>query len=85
MFKTVMKIDGMMCPMCEAHINDAIRNAAKVKKVNSSHKKGIAEIISETAPDENALKNAVEKTGYKVIGYESGEYEKKGIMSLFKK
>ena len=27
MTKTVLKIDGMMCGMCEAHVNDAIRNA----------------------------------------------------------
>ena len=25
MIKTALKIDGMMCGMCEAHINDVIR------------------------------------------------------------
>ena len=30
MFKTVLKIDGMMCGMCEAHVNDAIRKAIPV-------------------------------------------------------
>ena len=25
MTKTTLKIDGMMCGMCEAHVNDAIR------------------------------------------------------------
>jgi ATP-binding cassette subfamily B protein len=25
MIKTTLKIDGMMCSMCEAHINDVIR------------------------------------------------------------
>ena len=24
MTKTILKIDGMMCGMCEAHVNDAI-------------------------------------------------------------
>lgn len=33
MFRTVVKIDGMMCGMCEAHINDAIRRNFNVKKV----------------------------------------------------
>lgn len=46
MTKTVLKIDGMMCGMCEAHVNDAIRNAFAVKKVSSSHTKGRTEIIS---------------------------------------
>ena len=32
MTKTVLKIDGMMCGMCEAHVNDAIRNAFAVRE-----------------------------------------------------
>ena len=36
MVKTIVGIDGMMCGMCESHMNDAIRNNFKVKKVNSS-------------------------------------------------
>ena len=39
MTKTVLKIDGMMCGMCESHVNDAIRKAFPVKKVTSSHKR----------------------------------------------
>ena len=27
MFKTTIKVDGMMCGMCEAHVSDAIRKA----------------------------------------------------------
>ena len=27
MTKTTLKIDGMMCGMCESHVNDAIRKA----------------------------------------------------------
>ena len=40
MTETKLKIDGMMCGMCESHINDAIRRAFNVKKVTSSHSKG---------------------------------------------
>ena len=40
MYKTTLKIDGMMCSMCEAHINDVIRkNMKEAKKVSSSHSK----------------------------------------------
>ena len=42
MFETVIRIDGMMCGMCEAHICDAIRSAVPVKKVSASHGKGQA-------------------------------------------
>ena len=40
MIKTTLKIDGMMCGMCEAHMNDVIRKNFKVKKVTSSAKSG---------------------------------------------
>ena len=29
MVKTVLKIDGMMCGMCEAHMNDLIRRISR--------------------------------------------------------
>lgn len=77
MIKTIVKIEGMMCGMCESHINDAIRNKFTVKKVSSSHKTGETEIISETAPDEITLRKAIEETGYKVISVQSEPYEKK--------
>ena len=35
MIKTTVKISGMACAMCEAHINDAVRGAFPVKKVTS--------------------------------------------------
>ena len=31
MTQTTLKIDGMMCGMCESHINDAIRKEFPVK------------------------------------------------------
>ena len=40
MVKITLKIDGMSCGMCEAHINDTVRAAFRIKKVDSSHKKG---------------------------------------------
>lgn len=84
MTKTIMKVDGMMCGMCESHVNDAIRNAVKVKKVTSSHSKGETEVITENEPDTEALRAAVEKTGYKVLDITTEPYEKKGF-SIFKK
>ena len=73
MIKTVFSVDGMTCSMCEAHVNDAIRKAAgKVKKVTSSHSKGISEVISEEPLDEAAVRQALEDIGYRVTGVESG-------------
>ena len=77
MIKTTLKIDGMMCGMCESHINDTIRQSFKIKKVASSHSKGTTEIISESPLDETALREAVGKTGYKVLEIKTEPYEKK--------
>lgn len=79
MIKTTLTIDGMMCSMCEAHVNDAVRDAMQVKSVKSSHKKGTTEIISEQAPNLQTVKDAIEKTGYRVLDMKSEPYEKKGL------
>lgn len=84
MIKTTLKIDGMMCGMCEAHMNDAIRAAFRVKKVTSSHAKGETIIISEDAPDETKLRETVAATGYTLCGIASEPYEKKGLFSFGK-
>ncbi len=55
MIKTTIKITGMACTMCEAHINEAVRNAFSVKKMKSSHSKGEAVILSEEPLDEAVL------------------------------
>lgn len=84
MVKTTLRIDGMMCGMCEAHINDVIRQNFKVKKVSSSHTKGTAEIISESELDGEKLKKAIKDTGYDLVSCDVKPYEKKGFLSFLK-
>lgn len=81
MVKTTLKIDGMACSMCEAHINDCIRKNFKIKKIKTSHSKGVSEIISEKAPEEEKLKKAVSEIGYTILDLRSEEYKKKGLFS----
>ena len=64
--KTTLKIDGMMCTMCESHINEAVRKACKVKKVKSSHINGTTVIISEHRLDDELLKKTIADTGYEL-------------------
>ena len=86
MIKTTLKIDGMMCGMCESHINDAIRNSFDVKKVNSSHTKGETVIVSKEALDEDKIKSVIDKTGYELQSVSSEELvEKKGLFGFLKK
>lgn len=85
MTQTIVKVDGMMCDMCESHINDAVRRAIDVKKVSSSHTKGETEIITEQPIDEQKVRDVIEATGYHVMGVSSKPYEKKGFFSFLKK
>ena len=55
MVKTIVGVDGMMCGMCESHVNEAVRNAFPIKKVSSSHGKKQTEIISEESLDHEKL------------------------------
>ena len=32
MIKTTVQVEGMMCGMCESHVNDAVRKACQVEK-----------------------------------------------------
>lgn len=79
MDKVILKIDGMMCAMCEAHVCDAIRKAVPAaKKVAASRGKKEASFLTEEAVDLKALKAAIDATGYTCLGVESQPYEKKG-------
>ena len=80
MIKTTLKIDGMMCSMCEAHICETIRKAIPAaKKVAASKGKKEASFLTEEAVDAEALKAAIDATGYTCLGIESAPYEKKGL------
>ena len=67
MVKTVLKIDGMMCGMCEAHMNDLIRKNFKVKKVTSSAKDGETVIISDAELDIPWAKKQIKDIGYEMV------------------
>lgn len=85
MFETTLDIDGMMCGMCETHINDAIRKDFSIKKVSSSHVKGKTVIVSEQPLDEEKLRAAIAATGYELKGVHTAPYEKKGLFGMFRR
>ena len=86
MLQYTLTIDGMMCGMCESHVNDAVRKALpKARKVASSHFKKCTTFIVDEAVDETLLRAAVDATGYTVLDSASAPYEKKGLLTFFKK
>ena len=65
MTKTI-KIEGMMCGHCEAHVKKALEAIDGVTEAVASHEKGTA-IVKLNAPvDDEVLKKAVEAQDYKV-------------------
>ena len=85
MIQTTVEVGGMACSMCEAHINDAVRSAFPVEKVSSSHAKGKTVILSKEPLDENALRTAIDATGYTAGEIHAETYEKKGLFHFGKK
>ena len=85
MIQTTVKVSGMACSMCEAHINDMIRGTFSVEKVSSSHSKGETVILSKEPLDENLLRAAIDATGYTTGDIKTETYEKKGLFSFLKK
>lgn len=79
MTKYTLSIDGMACNMCEAHINEAIRNHFKVKKVTSSYKKKETIILSEEEISEEKLQEVIDATGYRFVSMHKEPYVKKGF------
>ena len=84
MVKIIVGVEGMACGMCEAHINEAVRNAFPVKKVTSSHTKKQTVIIAESSVDEEKLKDVIAKSGYKAVSISKELYEKKGLFAALR-
>ena len=69
MTKTI-KIEGMMCPHCEAHVKKALEALEGVENVVPSHKDKQATLTLTSPVSDETLKATVETQGYKVLGIE---------------
>ncbi|MBR1843245.1 MAG: cadmium-translocating P-type ATPase [Oscillospiraceae bacterium] len=63
----VIKVEGMMCPMCEKHVREALEKLPGVESAKASHTAGTATINYTSLPDDGAIRKAVEEAGYKVL------------------
>ncbi len=79
MIKITVAVEGMVCGMCEAHVNDAVRQNFIVKKVTSSHSRGETEILAQSPLDEEKLKKVISDMGYTVSTIHTEPYEKQGF------
>ncbi len=79
MWKYTVQVNGMMCGMCESHVNDAVRKAVPVKKVTSSQSKQETTVITQTELNEETLRSAISATGYEVGEIRKEPWKKKGL------
>ena len=63
----VMKIEGMMCPHCEARVKKCLEELSEVSEAIVSHEKDEAVVILASDISDEKLKAVVEAQGYKVL------------------
>jgi Cu2+-exporting ATPase len=66
--KTVVNVEGMMCPMCEKHVKEAIAKNFDVESVTASHEANKVEITSAQPLDFEKIKAVVADAGYTAAG-----------------
>ena len=62
-----LKIEGMMCPHCEARVKSTLEGIAGVISADVSHVKGEAVVSVNDGVEKKALADAVVAQGYKVL------------------
>ena len=62
-----LKVEGMMCPHCEARVKKALESVAGVKSADVSHLEGRALVSADDSVADEALKSAVTEQGYDVV------------------
>lgn len=62
-----MKIEGMMCAHCVAHVKSALQKVDGVKDVEVSLENKTAVVTLTSDVNDDALKSAVTNEGYEVV------------------
>ena len=65
--KKTMKIEGMMCPHCEARVKKTLEEMVQVTEAVVSHVEGTAVVELSENVDNDVLKKVIEDQGYKVL------------------
>ena len=66
----ILKIEGMMCPRCEAHVKKALEAVEGVVSAVADHTADKATVTLSAPVEDAVLKAAVEAEGYDVLGIE---------------
>ena len=66
----VLKVEGMMCPHCEATVKKAIEALDGVNEATADHVSGTVKIVGGKDIPENVYKSVIENEDYEFIGME---------------
>ena len=66
--KKTVKIEGMMCPHCEARVKKVLEGLPFIESAEVSHEKGEAVLTLSDEFDEAAVCKVIEDNGYKFVG-----------------
>lgn len=77
--KKMITVEGMMCGMCEAHVNDALRKVPGVRKASSSRARKQAVVECDETVSDEMLLEAIQATGYQASDVRPALDEKRGL------
>ena len=64
----VFKVEGMMCPHCEARVKKVLEELEGVETVLASHETSTVTLTLGSDVSDEKIKEVIENQGYKVIG-----------------
>ena len=65
-----LKVEGMMCPHCEARVKKALEAIPGVENAVADHTQGTAVVTLNAPVADDVLRDAVEAQDYRVLGVE---------------
>ena len=70
----IFDISGMTCASCEEHVKHAVNELPGIVETTASYEKGTAEVkFDKTKTSTEAIKAAIDETGYKVTDFKMAE------------
>ena len=83
MYQTTVGVGGMMCEMCELHIQDKVRKDFSPRKVKANRHRKQVVMLTDEPLDEQAMRASIEDTGYEYLGMECKPVEQRRKGGLF--
>lgn len=84
MKKAMVKVRGMACSMCEAHVQQALRNEIEgLRQLKASHRKAEVTFLCESRVAEDKIKKVITALGYDYVSTEWTEENKKGMFGFW--